>query len=413
MKTSSLNNVVKERLWTKNFITITIAILFSSINAQMVSNNISLYIDALGGSATLSGTLMLVYTLAALGSRFICGYLLDRKGRIIIMIAGCIVFAASSIAFDIFKFLGIVPFLRLFQGIALAMISTATATAIVDVVPKNRMAEGIGYSGLANSIATAIGPSLGLYLINGDDFSLLFLGSAVLIAFSGVFFVFNKSGNYQEKLPAESMAKNVIIKNKIAIWDFIERDSLIPSLALMMAIISATSVYFFLTLFAKQNNNEYAGLFFIIAAIFMVISRVSSGRLTDKKGALYVVVPGLLISSSSYLILAFTNSLQLFFIAGALFGFSMGMILPAFNFEAVYYAMPNRRGVASATYLMFMDAGFGIGSILCGFLIDHSGFQTMYCFATASSIFAIVFCMLFMSKKKRHITLHKEAVVNY
>ena len=60
---------------------------------------------------------------------------------------------------------------RILHGVAFAFSGTVNVTMIASLVPRSRLGEGVGYYGLVNIFATAIGPSLGLSL--GDALSLI------------------------------------------------------------------------------------------------------------------------------------------------------------------------------------------------------------------------------------------------
>lgn len=387
------------RLWTKAFFTISLAALCTSVAAQMVSNNMSLYVNELHGTATFTGLLMTVFTFSAIISRLVNGYLLDHKDKRLVMIGGCLVFFLATISYDIFPYLKALPVLRVIQGFGFATASTATAAAIVDVLPKERFAEGLGYYSLAWAVATAIGPSLGLYLIFGQDYSFMFWGSALVIILACLFYISNNFNKDRIMAKEDRIPGKTSRPKGISIWDFIEKKALFPSS--MQAIISmaSCSVFIFVTLFAKTKGIEQAGLFYIIMAVFMMISRIGVGRLIDKKGPLFVIIPSQILCILSYLILAFTDSAGVFLLAGALFGFSTGISTPAFNSEAVRYVSPFRRGAASATYLIAIDTGFGIGAALGGMVIDYWGFRCMYLLAMTFVILSMIICIKFMSKK--------------
>lgn len=72
---------------------------------------------------------------------------------------------------------------RIVQGIGYALASTATMTIVQSIIPASRRAEGTGYFALGSTMATALGPALGLFLVESFTYNILFwvtLGTAVL-----------------------------------------------------------------------------------------------------------------------------------------------------------------------------------------------------------------------------------------
>ncbi len=396
-----LNGSNKEKLWSRPFILVSLTALFTYLASLMINNNLSLFINSLGESATFSGSLLLVYTVAAIISRLINGYLLDHKNRLFIMIAGCLIFSIAAISYGVFPYFYIFPVISFILGVGFATASTTLAVSVVDVLPRAKMGEGLGYYSLTWAFASTIGPSIGLHLIFDNDFTYMFLISAIFIMIAGVLYS-NQCLSRVHKTKNNSEDKQIgsSIRKKISLWDFIEKKALLPSILQAIVYMASCSVFVFITLFAKTRGIDEVGLFLIIVAVSMILSRMFVGRIVDQKGPLYVVVPALLLSMTAYLLLAFADSVTVFLIAGSLFGFSAGATSPAFNSEAVRYVSPKRIGAASATYLFSTDLGFGIGAVLGGMLIDHLGFRYLYVAAMICALFSMILSIIVLRKNK-------------
>ena len=55
--------------------------------------------------------------------------------------------------------------LRIIHGVTWAVSTTAVGTAITDIIPDSRRGEGMGWYGMAMTIAMAIGPMIGLSVV--------------------------------------------------------------------------------------------------------------------------------------------------------------------------------------------------------------------------------------------------------
>ena len=55
--------------------------------------------------------------------------------------------------------------LRVLHGVSWAFSTTAVGTAITDIIPSEIRGEGMGWYGIAMTLAMAIGPMLGIWLI--------------------------------------------------------------------------------------------------------------------------------------------------------------------------------------------------------------------------------------------------------
>ena len=75
--------------------------------------------------------------------------------------------------------------LRIIHGVTWAVSTTAVGTAITDIIPDSRRGEGMGWYGMAMTIAMAIGPMIGLSVVQNYSFHGLFL-LATLLSFMAV-----------------------------------------------------------------------------------------------------------------------------------------------------------------------------------------------------------------------------------
>ena len=64
---------------------------------------------------------------------------------------------------------------RFIHGAAFGISTSALATVLMDIIPKERRGEGVGYFSLSGTLATSIGPFLGLFISQRADFSVIFI----------------------------------------------------------------------------------------------------------------------------------------------------------------------------------------------------------------------------------------------
>ena len=174
-----------DRLLSKDFVLLMAILLGQSfMNSFFVAAN-PLYIARLGGSTTQAGVITTAYVLAAVAIRPVSGILADRSGRVKQMVAGAVICAVTC---ALYGFTGMIPLLILIRaanGIGFGAMSTCAGASVADVVPKKRLAEGIGYSGMASTLAQAVAPGIALALIPGDaigEYRTLFILSAGICA---------------------------------------------------------------------------------------------------------------------------------------------------------------------------------------------------------------------------------------
>ena len=91
--------------------------------------------------------------------------------------------------------------IRLVNGIAVGIASTATGTIIAQILPATRRGEGIGYYSMSTTLATAIGPFLGLMLAQHVSYFVIFMVCcglglfALIVAFTTKIAIPTKTAN--------------------------------------------------------------------------------------------------------------------------------------------------------------------------------------------------------------------------
>src|SRR5690625_6354410 len=82
-------------------------------------------------------------------------YFFGRKRSLIISLT---IFAVSSLVYPLVDHYGVLIAIRVIQGTAFGIISTAIPSAVIDVIPSSRRSEGLGYYSLAATLGMAIRP---------------------------------------------------------------------------------------------------------------------------------------------------------------------------------------------------------------------------------------------------------------
>jgi MFS family permease len=135
----------------------------------------------------------------------------------------------------------------------------------------------------------------------------------------------------------------------------------------------------FLTSYAASSGEpSSAALYFLVFAAAVLVSRLSVGRLHDRRGDNVVMYPALLIFAIGLAVLAAGSSPATVTAAAVLTGFGFGTLVPCSQAIVVNSVPARRLGTAIATYYLMFDVGTGFGPVLLGLLIPLAGYQGMY-----------------------------------
>jgi MFS family permease len=158
-----------------------------------------------------------------------------------------------------------------------------------------------------------------------------------------------------------------------------------------------------MTSYAKDIDLvDTASFFFIVYAVFILISRPFTGRLLDKKGDNIVMYPALILFVIGLVALNQAHHGFTFLLAGALIGLGFGTMSSCCQAIAVKESPRHRVGLATSTFYVFMDSGVGIGPFLLGLIIPIVGFRGLY-LTLAVVVFASIFLYYVLHGRKKHI----------
>ncbi|WP_042349315.1 MFS transporter [Bacillus massiliigorillae] len=385
----------KDRLWTKDFLIVASANFFLFLSFYLLMVTISVFaVDEFGASQSTAGLASSIFIIGVLIARLYAGPSIEKIGRKKLLYIGLILSVITALLY--FAVNGIVFLLinRFLHGVAFGLASTATGTIVANLIPDSRRGEGTGYYSMSVTLATAIGPFLGLFLSQHTSFSTIFITTAIFAIFSFVVSFFLK------------VPKSTLTKEQIQEMKGFKFSNLLEPKAVPISVISAitgfcyASVLSFLTFYAKEIHLvEAASFFFIVYAVFILASRPFTGRWFDLKGANTVMYPSLFLFGIGMLMISQAHHGTILLAAGALIGLGYGTVQSISQAISVKVSPPHRIGLATSTFFIFTDLGIGVGPFLLGFLVPITGFRSMYVMI-GIVVFACLFLYYFLHGRK-------------
>lgn len=375
----------KKRLWTVNFVLITMINLLMFLSFQMFPSTLPPYVKSLGAPDSVLGWITGITTVATLLIRPFTGIMLDKLGRRGIFITGLAAMAVSTAAYGIYPAVGFILAIRFIHGIAWGAASTACSTIASDNIERTRFGEGMGFFSLSGSLSIAIAPAIALSMD---------LKTAVWIAvgFMVLALALTVPMKYRSKPEGGAVKRGAPY----------ERASIFPSAIVFLFMTSHGAILTFLAIYGGQAGIANVGPFFTLYALSMVVTRPPLGRLVDRFGYGAGVWPGVVLVPASLLILSASETLPAFLFCAVLFGIGMGAAQTSLQTMAVANAPEGRTGAANATFFTGFDGGIGFGAVVSGLLSLALGTGNMFAVLAALPILAgiLYFIIPRLSRKK-------------
>ncbi|NHN31473.1 MFS transporter [Paenibacillus agricola] len=382
-----------ERLWTKPFILMTIGNLFLFNAFYMLYPTLPSFIKQMGGNESQVGLAMGAFMLSSVMFRPLVGGLLDRFGRRPFIVWGLLLFILSMYMYNWVGGIVVLMGLRILHGMSWAVTSTSMLTAITDIIPPARRGEGMGWFSTSMTLAMAIGPMFGIWVTQNLSFSALFLFAVVL---SGAALLLTLG----TKMPFRPQTG----ARKIELF---EKSVLPLAASVFFLFIAYGGITTFVPLFADSIQVN-SGAFFLAFAATLALSRPISGKLSDRFGEMFVIVPSLAITICALVVLSLSTGLIGVLVSAFLYGIGFGSAQPALQAAAIRLAHSDRKGVANATISTANDLGIGLGAIMLGWVSQYTNYQVMFGVSAVSVGFSLLLFTFFVIRLLKNKELPSE-----
>lgn len=395
----------ESKLWTNNFVVTSLVNFFTALCFYLLMIIISAYaIKTFNSSLGEAGFSASIFIIGGLVARLFCGKwigLIGPKktlyiGVILGLVMSCLYFCASNIL--------LLLIVRLIHGAGFGITTTATATIIAFTIPKERYGEGIGYFGLSQILATAIGPFIGMFLMQHGSFNAIFIVCSFMSA--ACLFIMPLIS-----LPELELNKEQTKETKRFRLDSFFEIKVIPiSVVCCIVFFCYSTVISFLAVYSEKINLvNSASFFFLVYAIVILVSRPITGRLFDAKGENLIIYPAIVLFTAGIILFSQAHAGYILLLSAGLIGIGVGTIQPSTQAIAVKSVPRHRIGLANSTYFALTDIGMGMGPVLAGFLITFTGYRGMYVIV---SIFGAACILLYHLFHGRNVAVYESLCLN-
>ena len=351
-----------EKIWNRRFILLFITNLLVLAAFYASIPIIPIYCQEIGITGSKIGIVLTAMSVATILFRPVAGYLLDNFNRYHVYLLFLALFCLSFPAFIAFPIFGLLILVRLYMGAVYSVCASATMTLAGDVLPHDKITEGISRFAFTISIGMAVGPFVGIQVQNrlSSKTSFLTIFAITVVAMICVLCCRIQYPKVQRK--------------KFSIKDTIHAPALPFMFNMMFLMIPYGAVIAYSSILAQEKGLlSYLPYFYICLVIGMLVSKLSAQKMLDAGNhriLVYLSLVILVVTMVSYI--ALSTGIHLL-IAGFFFGVGYGILQPLFQSFVTGTTPAPKRGVANATYMLSYDIGIGIGSLLMGCLQESIG----------------------------------------
>ncbi|MBR6067805.1 MAG: MFS transporter [Bacteroidales bacterium] len=376
---------VKEKLWNSNYTKVWIANFMIFFSFMLLAPMLPLYMsDTFDANKDVIGIVLSGYTLTALLIRPFSGFLVDsfpRKKVLLICYFLFFIFFAGYLAAGTLLIFAIV---RTLHGAPFGATTVSNSTVAIDVLHPSRRAEGIGYYGLSNNIASAIGPSVAIWIheVTGS-YDLIFLLS---LLFAGIGFAINST----LKLKPRDIVQD---KPKLSFDRFFLVKGWSEALAMVCYAFSYGVIATYIAIYGKEELGITggSGVYFILLSAGLIMSRLIGNRTLREGKIVRNASLGICVSVVGYLVFAALHNPVGFYASALIIGLGNGHMWPAFQTMFINLAPHTQRGTANSSILISWDIGVGLGILVGGVFVEHFGYHSAFWAAWILNAVGVIF----------------------
>ncbi|SHF24361.1 MFS transporter [Pedobacter caeni] len=401
------------------FASLSLPMLLSSLSTSIA--NVALPTLVHKFSASFQGVqwVVLAYLLAVTTLIVSVGRLGDLIGRKRLLLFGLFLFTLASALCGLATSLSILIVFRALQGFAAAIMMALSLSFVSEAVPKEKFGRTMGLLGTTSAIGTALGPSLGGFLIAGLSWrAIFFINLPIgLLTFLLVkrylpadrqgakvqWSSFDVKGTFLLSLTLAAYALSMTIGHGdygklnvllflgavfglvLFIWTERKADTPLIQLTvfhnlalraglvmnvLVSTVMMATLVIgpFYLAR-GLGLNQAVVGLMMSVGPVISILSGVPAGRIADRLGPLKSLITGLIVMAvGAFTLSAFSADLGIpgYIVAMAVLTPGYQLFQAANNTSVMMDVVPEQRGVMSGLLNLSRNLGLITGASLMG-----------------------------------------------
>ncbi|MBD1381806.1 staphylopine family metallophore export MFS transporter CntE [Metabacillus arenae] len=368
-----------------------LVLLYFSANAILIVI-IPLQGGALGATNTTIGLIMGAYLFTTMFFRPWAGQIIQKHGSIKVL---RIILIINGFALILYTVTGLGGYLvaRMLQGVSTAFFSMALQIGIIDALPEKDRSQGISLYSLFSYIPGIIGPLLALGIWQGgmEYFAIVMIAIAI---FTGVFGYSAKMDKAEAQPITKNAEQGVNMFNSFG--QLVKNPHLFKcSVLMLVGSIVFGAITVFIPLYAEQMKNGNAGIYLMLMAATVVISRFTLRKRIPSDGkwhSNFMMGTMLLLALGAQCVsYSITGGSVFFYVGAVLMGVAQALLYPTLTTYLSFVLPQLNRNVLLGLFIAMADLGVSLGGVIMGPIADLFSYSTMYQICAILGVVMILF----------------------
>ena len=349
----------------------------AQLSYYLPSAGLPLYLRDLGAAQSRIGFDVGLGSVATFAVTFALGPAINRYGAHRFVRFGGLLYLIAAVGMLAFPHELVVTAFRTLQGAGAALVMPSAFTIGAHLLPERR-GTVVGSLGVVASAALAIGPLAGLTLYNVYG-AIGLLGPSVVTAALGFLLSFlvpiaPPSPDRTQGFGYDRAWTRLLIFNALSAIYF-------------------GGILAYLPLYLRHTHGPNAGIFFTADAVGVLLLRLPTGMLIDRRGSFLPKILGAALTLPGLALLALPPSIPALMLAGAATGMGAGAFVTGVYTDLANGSTAANRGTAMSLGTGTFSGAIFLGSSISGLLVGPGGFNAVLIFGAVSCVAALPFVL--------------------
>jgi MFS transporter, DHA1 family, multidrug resistance protein len=377
-------------MWSRSFVLLCGVGVFCFISYNLVRMPVlALFAQSLGAGPETIGLVVSVSTLTGVFLKLPSGALSDIYGRGILLRLGVVAFGLPPFIYPFIHNVDALIALRFVHGLATAIFAPSALATVADLYRERRGAAMGAYTACTQAGAL-LGPVLGGWLIYAVGFPGTFMTAGVFGCVGVMLFALLHLNPPPPRVKEKGLKP--VLDDMWQGFRIVAHNTrvLITSATDGAKMIANGALMAFLPIYALSIglNPGEAGLLFGVQGVISFLSKPVMGRVSDQVGRKPLIMVGLLICATTFVLIPHVSSFLLLLFLAAGFGFGEAVITSSISAFVADVSELKTLGAAMGMQGTISDIGHASGPLLAGLLIAHLGYQSAFAIIAAIQLFA-------------------------
>lgn len=409
-----MNGTIKKVLFNRGFLTLFTCYSLACTCFAFVNVGLLLHTtEDFGMDAVIVGSVIGAVSLIGLCMRPISAVVVDKVNRKYVLVFAFVLEAISTFGFAYADQYYLLYTLQIMRGVAWGLISCAGVVLIVDIVGREDIGMASGIYALGMVIGSSIAASVVASLGDSVGFVVTFLIASMLTTAAALLaatlpFKRNKVAPPPQDNQKQSGFLPELVSHLTSIkpsnFFSIECAPILGISFVFQLCATALGATFLVAYGRIDLSIANVGIAATTYNVIMYFSRPLYGRIMDKYGARWCIIPSFIgFIAANFIAYSSTDTTGLM-IAAVIYGLCSGGYTIAPRVLAIRRLGPQKEAVASSTSGIGNDIGMFLGNILVPAVAAASGgfYKNAYLVMVLIAIAGLIYCSIYILFYKKH-----------